>query len=70
LTIDPVTKSTMRSVHLLATGVLLTSHGLTCTTALGWRDRGRHATVGVIAEEAGSSGYYERDDASMTELGE
>lgn len=58
----------MRSVHLLATGVLLTSHGLSGAEALGWKDKGPHA--GASADEAGSLRYRERDDTSITELGE
>lgn len=71
--VDPVTAhkvNKMRSAHLLATGVLLTSHGLGGTEALGWRDKGSRATGGTSAEEAGSLRYRERDDTSITELGE
>ncbi|KAG7566966.1 hypothetical protein FFLO_01225 [Filobasidium floriforme] len=56
----------MRSAHLLATGVLLTSHGLSGAEALGWRDKVPHAAAST--EEAGFLRYRERDDTSITEL--
>jgi hypothetical protein len=69
--VDPVTAhkvNKMRSAHLLATGVLLTSHGLGGAEALGWRDKGPQTEAS--AGQAGSLRYRQRDDTSITELGE
>lgn len=57
----------MRSIHLLATGVLLTSQGLVATQALRWGGRENGPDTGQ--SEADPTPRGESGGAMMAELG-